>query len=263
MVTLQCWLETVNSKLKVIWNDRQVKIQTSPIIQGRIEGPSESLIRQCRESAFVRQSISNWGQGKWTKKKDFALFAPPILLASSVFSHSLILIASAKYPMAPLLLITLAMFGASAIAAPQFQPPPPGTGTPRKGLGTCDISSTLVLPSTQTALVPPSSPASFVLLGVGFQNYTCSSAGTYTYVFPLPEQNIVAYYHLSKICRCSRRVVWLILLVQVACHLQQYPRCRLWCLETGTPKCEDSWSRGRLSSHGLAFLQHFSIWHRN
>jgi hypothetical protein len=84
--------------------------------------------------------------------------------------------------MAPSLLITLAMFAASAIAAPQFQPPLPGTGTPRKGLSTCDISSTLVVPSTQTALVPPTSPASFVLLGVGFQNYTCSSAGTYTYV---------------------------------------------------------------------------------
>jgi len=79
------------------------------------------------------------------------------------------------------LLITLAL-AVCAIAAPQFPPPPPGTGTPSNGLLTCPISSTLVLPSNQTALATPNSTASFVTLGVGFQNYTCSSAGNYTSV---------------------------------------------------------------------------------
>jgi len=107
--------------------------------------------------------------------------------------------------MAPSLLLTITMFAASAIAAPQFQPPPPGTGTPRKGQLTCDISSKLVLPSTQTALVPPSSPAAFVLLGVGFQNYTCTAAGTYAYVSPLQEHALAYRFHyLFKVCRRSR-----------------------------------------------------------
>jgi len=76
--------------------------------------------------------------------------------------------------MAPSFLITLAL-AVSTIAAPPFRPPPLTTPS-----HPCPISSTLVLPSNQTALAAPTAPVSYVLLGVGFQNYTCSSAGTYT-----------------------------------------------------------------------------------
>jgi hypothetical protein len=43
-----------------------------------------------------------------------------------------------------------------------------------------DISSAkLVLPAGQTNLTAPTAPASYIALGVGTQNYTCSAAGTY------------------------------------------------------------------------------------
>jgi len=46
---------------------------------------------------------------------------------------------------------------------------------------TCDTTSAkLVLPDGQTNLTAPTGSPSFVLLGVGYQNYTCSPAGTYT-----------------------------------------------------------------------------------
>ena len=38
----------------------------------------------------------------------------------------------------------------------------------------------LQLPPNQTALVAPSSAPRFAALGVGVQNYTCASSGTYT-----------------------------------------------------------------------------------
>jgi len=47
------------------------------------------------------------------------------------------------------------------------------------------------LPSNQTLLVAPSSAPNFVALGVGVQNYTCSSTGTFT--------NIGAYAELLDI----------------------------------------------------------------
>ena len=48
----------------------------------------------------------------------------------------------------------------------------------------CDVSKdTMDLPDGQTQLVTPTdSKPRFIGIGVGVQNYTCSSAGTFTYV---------------------------------------------------------------------------------
>ncbi|EPQ52251.1 malate dehydrogenase [Gloeophyllum trabeum ATCC 11539] len=52
----------------------------------------------------------------------------------------------------------------------------------------CDISSaTLPLPSNQSQLTPATGAPSFIALGVGVQNYTCSSAGTYTNIGAVAE----------------------------------------------------------------------------
>lgn len=52
-------------------------------------------------------------------------------------------------------------------------------------LASCPVpASALKVPSNQTALVAPTFPPSFVALGVGVQNYTCSNTSTYTYVHP-------------------------------------------------------------------------------
>lgn len=49
-----------------------------------------------------------------------------------------------------------------------------------KPAGCCDISKAkFVVPANQTAIVASTLPTSFIALGVGIQNYTCSSAGTY------------------------------------------------------------------------------------
>jgi hypothetical protein len=83
--------------------------------------------------------------------------------------------------------ITLAL-AASAIAAPQFRStpafpqPPAGLATPSAGAHTCTISASITVPSGQTALVEPTDPKSFVAIGVGYQNYTCTAAGTYSSV---------------------------------------------------------------------------------
>ncbi|KAF9485450.1 hypothetical protein BDN70DRAFT_588168 [Pholiota conissans] len=77
------------------------------------------------------------------------------------------------------LLLTIAC-AVSAFAAPQFRPPPPGLGSPPAGKRTCAIKQTLTVPANQTVLTNPTTPPSFVLLGVGIQNYTCSTTGTYT-----------------------------------------------------------------------------------
>lgn len=46
--------------------------------------------------------------------------------------------------------------------------------------GNCDIQHAQIgLPANQTALAQPSDAPSFVLLGVGVQNYTCTTNGTY------------------------------------------------------------------------------------
>jgi len=73
-----------------------------------------------------------------------------------------------------LLLISLA-FVASTLAAPS------------KHSG-CDISGAkLDLPPGQTALVQPTTPLTYVVLGVGYQNYTCSSSSNYTSVGAVAE----------------------------------------------------------------------------
>ena len=66
------------------------------------------------------------------------------------------------------LLITLALTLTEALAAPVQH---------------CDISHMqLSLPSNnRTAFSKPSSPLTSLVLGVGVQNYTCSTAGTYTW----------------------------------------------------------------------------------
>ena len=45
---------------------------------------------------------------------------------------------------------------------------------------TCGTSNAkLILPAGQKNLTAPTSDPSFVLLAIGFQNYTCNAAGTY------------------------------------------------------------------------------------
>lgn len=68
--------------------------------------------------------------------------------------------------MSPSFFVTV-MLAMAALAAPLIP-------------GSCDIShAQMALPANQTALAQPSGAPSFVLLGVGVQNYTCSAAGTY------------------------------------------------------------------------------------
>ena len=46
----------------------------------------------------------------------------------------------------------------------------------------CDVSEAIIpLPPSQTNLTVPSTQPNSIALGVGVQNYTCSSSGTYTY----------------------------------------------------------------------------------
>lgn len=68
--------------------------------------------------------------------------------------------------MSTFLLITLALAVTGALAAPT---------------SSCDISNVqLALPANnQTAFSTPTSPLSSLVLGVGVQNYTCSSDGTF------------------------------------------------------------------------------------
>lgn len=69
------------------------------------------------------------------------------------------------------LLITLAL-AATTLAAPHYY-----SAVVRH----CDISNAeLSLPPNRTAFSAPTSPLSHLVLGVGVQNYTCSSTGTYT-----------------------------------------------------------------------------------
>jgi hypothetical protein len=70
-----------------------------------------------------------------------------------------------------LLLVSLKLL----LASPAFAAALPATS--------CDISTvTLKLPANQTQLVAPTSAPSYIALGVGVQNYTCSSSSTYTSV---------------------------------------------------------------------------------
>ncbi|KAJ7789913.1 hypothetical protein B0H14DRAFT_2626610 [Mycena olivaceomarginata] len=49
--------------------------------------------------------------------------------------------------------------------------------------GSCDTSKAVMdLPSGKTALVNPAVPPTYVTLGIGVQNYTCSDTSTYTSV---------------------------------------------------------------------------------
>jgi len=69
------------------------------------------------------------------------------------------------------LLTALVLAVTAALAAPQYSAPIPG----------CNISDVqLALPANnRTAFSTPTSPLSSLVLGVGVQNYTCSTAGIY------------------------------------------------------------------------------------
>ncbi|KAF8069078.1 putative malate dehydrogenase [Lyophyllum atratum] len=72
-------------------------------------------------------------------------------------------------------LITLAL-ASSALAVPSEK------------RASCDISkATIAFPAGQTALAAPTSKPSYVGVAIGTQNYTCSSAGTYTNVGAVAE----------------------------------------------------------------------------
>ncbi|PPQ68414.1 hypothetical protein CVT26_006086 [Gymnopilus dilepis] len=79
--------------------------------------------------------------------------------------------------------ITL-LLAASALAAPSAAPtfpkPPSNLAKPPAGGHTCPIVANMAMPTNQSILVAPTAAKSFVMLGVGYQNYTCTSAGTYT-----------------------------------------------------------------------------------
>ncbi|KAK7047324.1 hypothetical protein VNI00_006555 [Paramarasmius palmivorus] len=83
-------------------------------------------------------------------------------------------------------------FAASALAAPPFRPgfslgPPAGfPGFPGRGSLNCDVSGAIV-DTAGGALTAPQKPVSFIALGVGTQNYTCSDAGTYASAGALAE----------------------------------------------------------------------------
>ncbi|VDB88887.1 unnamed protein product [Peniophora sp. CBMAI 1063] len=75
---------------------------------------------------------------------------------------------------------------APSARGPTFQPPTQMTG--------CEVPASVLqqmMPANQTTIVAPSSAPKYVALGVGVQNYTCSSAGTFT--------NIGAYAELFDI----------------------------------------------------------------
>ncbi|KAJ7590835.1 hypothetical protein C8J56DRAFT_1003476 [Mycena floridula] len=65
------------------------------------------------------------------------------------------------------------------LAIPALARPSPSPLVPE--CSGCDISHAKVdVPAGQTIMVPPTLSVSFLAIGVGVQNYTCSSAGNYT-----------------------------------------------------------------------------------
>jgi len=78
--------------------------------------------------------------------------------------------------------ITFTLLLSPVFAAPSF--PPPNRGA---AVGCSTSSDILSVPSGQSVLVVPSGAPSFIGLGVGVQNYTCSSAGTFTTAGALAE----------------------------------------------------------------------------
>jgi hypothetical protein len=54
------------------------------------------------------------------------------------------------------------------------------TAIPNERRASCDVSKAQIdLPTTQPTLVPPTGTPSFIVLSLGTENYTCTSAGTY------------------------------------------------------------------------------------
>ncbi|KZV72695.1 hypothetical protein PENSPDRAFT_628290 [Peniophora sp. CONT] len=92
--------------------------------------------------------------------------------------------------------LVTALASSSALAAPSSRGP---SFKPLTQITGCDIPSSVLqdlLPANQTALVAPSSAPNFLALGVGVQNYTCSSTGTFTH---LRHNNIGAVAELFDI----------------------------------------------------------------
>jgi len=87
------------------------------------------------------------------------------------------------------LLISLVLTVTEALAAPQYSAPVSG----------CSISDVqLALPANnRTAFSTPTSPLSSLVLGVGVQNYTCSTAGTYK-----STGAVASLYDLACISHC-------------------------------------------------------------
>ncbi|KAG8710338.1 hypothetical protein FRC11_004604 [Ceratobasidium sp. 423] len=75
-----------------------------------------------------------------------------------------------------------ALFTILATATATFATPPT-TGTPGHKCSGCSVSNaTLSLPSNQTAITVPTGTPVYIALGVGVQNYTCGSTGTFASV---------------------------------------------------------------------------------
>ncbi|ESK92466.1 malate dehydrogenase [Moniliophthora roreri MCA 2997] len=101
--------------------------------------------------------------------------------------------------MHPLSLLSFA-FAVSAVALPAFRPgfslgPPAGfPGLPERGSLNCDVTGAIV-DTAGSALTAPQKPVSFIALGVGTQNYTCSDAGTYAYGIGVDSEAILGEHY--------------------------------------------------------------------
>lgn len=65
----------------------------------------------------------------------------------------------------------------------------------------CDISSAVL--EVPEGITPPSGVAKYLTVGVGTQNYTCSDAGNYTYVFEVISPNRLANLYMQEHRSCS------------------------------------------------------------
>jgi len=81
-----------------------------------------------------------------------------------------------------MLLSTLVIIPLLAVFAFAFPAPELIFGRSSEHCTTCSTSNAkLVLPAGQQNLTAPTGDPSFVLLAIGYQNYTCSAQGTYTF----------------------------------------------------------------------------------
>ncbi|THH21138.1 hypothetical protein EW146_g347 [Bondarzewia mesenterica] len=69
-------------------------------------------------------------------------------------------------------------------------------------------ASTLQVPSNQTQLVAPTTPPTFVALGVGVQNYTCSNTSTYTNVGAVADLFDISCLHSTSLFPFIQDIVY-------------------------------------------------------